>query len=348
MIGIYAPYLRKQSTWMALSLAQYINDSGRTVSVFAEGESIQGVSNQWDSRVIRDKPLEFKQWLYKCQHVIWFGMPHKRIQAASRFGCRNTLVALYDQLTAQYGAELGNFSEIVCPSVYMRNHLQKLWVKDIIPAPWDTGSPLVSKPTLIDKEKIKLFVPIENGAVRAYSPRVMYSLSLLLSSNPGLSVTVCASKRLPYAGHKALQDLRAGFPDRVKLFSGPSQEEFRVAFRQHDWTFYPYRHDDVGWIALESLCAGTPVITFDSDVMREVVDVDAGMGYLIDGSMVNDRFGLPTMVDPSPLELVQGLSASVMDLSLLAKCNSVQWSALEKRRRGFRAQWASILDRSTV
>ena len=327
---------------MAVGLADYAMKLGLNVSIRPIRMVDQGVHTSLDIKVLKQKKLPFNRWAAKQKYIVWFEPQPKRIKSAKRLGCKNIIVLTKLPKLSRPPSYLADCDYALTPTDYMARTLRNRWqYSEIHGIPWDVGLPIMSKSSRVDRSHLWLYVPIQSSAASSYGSKIFFAIQCLLDSRDDLKVTVAYSKRLSRSASESLSDIVKRFGDRVEKLYKPTYQKRLASYTNHDWTFWAYQQDDSATVPLESLCSGTPVVTFASPTVEEVVE-HTRSGYIIKGDIKPDVNGLPLVVDPSPKSIIDGLQASVLDTSLHHKLQKYDWPSLESRRRTFQSVWKML------
>jgi hypothetical protein len=343
MIGIYAPYDHSDTTTMALSLADYAISLGHSVSIFSFRDRETDVHPVWDRKIKHRKTTSFVEWAANCSHITWFAYHPGLVYAAKKEGCRNSLVVLREFYTSDYNVTPDIYESVLVPSVYVQVRLQAKWgAENIYPLLWDPGGPINSKHMVVDKDKIRVFMPLQNKMAEGFGHKLMFALNMLMSDNSKVHLTIARQKRFNAATQTAVSELTAEFGNRVRVVKMPGHNLRAIAYAQHDWTLYPATCDDAYIPAIQSLFAGTPVVTMALTPAIECV-IHGHSGYTIRGTkQVDPVTELPIGMSLRVRDLVEGLTKSIGDPVFLARLLDTPWPFLEMRRRTFQEVWKTI------
>jgi hypothetical protein len=342
VIGICTPYTWADSTYMAIGLSDYAIKLGLNVDIRPIRVSDTGVHSSLDSKVLKQKSTAFKPWASNKKCIVWFEPQPKNMITAKKLGCKNILVINQTSLPAYPPSYLDSCEYVLTPTEYMADSLRALWRHSgIYGIPWDVGLPVMLKTKRVDPKNLWLYVPIQSAAATAFGSKIFFALQFLLEARDDLKVTVSYSKRLSREASAVLSDISKRFGDRVIKLRKPTYQKRLASYANHDWTFWAHQHDPVGVVPLESLCSGTPVVTFSTSVMAEVIEHSRN-GHLIKSPLAIDPLGIPITVDASPKSLIEGLQSSVLDATVLNTLHRHDWPDLESRRRSFQAVWKTL------
>jgi hypothetical protein len=340
MIGIYAPYSWSRDTELAIGLADYLTRLGLPVSYYAFGNISQGVHPDWDQKVVNGKKIPFGWWVRRCSHVVMTACHINKLIAAKDLEKKCSLILLLDHIDQYTPIALSEFENVFCPSHYVAALLNRRWATNKIQAlPWDPCLPLLRKAAYTSKGTVWAYVPVPPKSVIRFGSKLFYSLQVVMSEVPNLYVTVSHQRRWDKASLEALRELQYQNRDRFRLVSKPSHAQRISLYRTHDFTYYLHSQDEVGLTALESLCAGSPVVTPDSDTLSDIV-VPKHNGILLPCDLAQNALDIPMVPELSPGALVRSLTRLTQDTNWLQELEGTPWPELENRRRLFQASWA--------
>jgi glycosyltransferase involved in cell wall biosynthesis len=344
MIGICAPYTWADTTYMAIGLSEYIVKLGLSVSIRSVRVASSGVHDDWDSKILKGRRTAFKNWASKCSHIVWFEPQAKNMATAKKLDCKNILVLTNPIAFNKVPSYLHHCDYIITPTEFTAEGLRGRWkYSNIHGVPWDVGLPIMEKTTAVDPDRLWLYAPIQGAAANAFGSNIFFSIQVILEARSNLNVTVSYSKRLDRRTSGALGDVVKNFGDRINIVRKPTYQQRIASYVNHDWTFWSYHYDNSGVVPLESLCSGTPVITYSSYPMEEII-LDGHNGAMIPTTVKLDNWDLPTLIEPSPKELVDGLRTTALDTALQHRLSRRSWPELEQRRRTFQAVWKMMLE----
>ncbi len=343
-IGIHAPYSRQEATHLGLTLATLARSLGYDVSWLSSQAHETNLHPVWDGQVQSGKQRCFKTWCrkHRCGHVLWFDVQPEKLLLAKKQGCQNTLILLWHRLREEDIAQLALFDMIVCPTISVAQAVQlrlsqRHNCQNVRCVPWDTGAEARSgRPS---HDETNLFVPLDSRTAMHSGPLILHNLELLLSRRLDVTVTVGYGKTWDRPAYDALQRLQAARPQRVRSLKRRNWVEWREAQSLHHWTLLPNLLCNTGYLALDSLYCGVPVLTFDAAPFADCVQDDRN-GVLIPCNLKDNWLGAPTAVFNARvlLDYMDQTLTETVRRRLIAK----DWNELGDRRRQFIGFWESV------
>jgi glycosyltransferase involved in cell wall biosynthesis len=109
------------------------------------------------------------------------------------------------------------------------------------------------------------------------------AMSLLAAILPDVQLTIIGNG--PEEARLKREVARKELAGTVTFVSWMPQEELLNIYESHDAFLFPSLHDSGGWVALESLCRGLPVVCFNLGGPKEIVTPNSGI--VIDATDVN-------------------------------------------------------------
>lgn len=343
MLGIYSPYSWCDSTNMSITLADLADALTLPVTLYAADAPCSGIHPGWDNRVHSRHSRNIKKWLYDCEHIVWFSLDPALLTASKRFGCKNTLVVLYDQISPGYIEALDVCDHIVCPSGHRSAFLREFWACPRIEnVPWDATCAIRRRPAGENDSVVRVLVVLQPAATNRFGARLAYALSLLLDIYPELQITLLMSKSPDLPTKRAFADLRMRHSSRVSVTRRLGLYDRYFAHYSSDWTLYAYHCDDAVMVPREALINGSPVVSFDSASMRECI-IPNQNGCLLPTTMSADLFRQNNCADPTMYELVHGLGQVLSNKRLLNEIRNTNWPQPSQIRSNFIRSWRAIL-----
>jgi glycosyltransferase involved in cell wall biosynthesis len=137
-------------------------------------------------------------------------------------------------------------------------------------------------------------------AMRQGSPRLLYAGRLLYWKGVHIAIRAFAqvlsklpSARLTIVGRGPEEArLRADviahdISQNVDFISWLPQRELTCLYNNHDLLLFPSLHDSSGWVVLEALCQGLPVVCLDVGGPKDIVTLKSGVIIKTDGLNTN-------------------------------------------------------------
>ena len=100
------------------------------------------------------------------------------------------------------------------------------------------------------------------------------ALAQLAEKLPGTSLTIVGSG--PDENSLRAEAASRGLDGLIRFVSSMPQDKFFELYDRHDIFVFPSLHDSEGWVVLEALCKGMPVICLDLGGPKEIVTPESG------------------------------------------------------------------------
>lgn len=337
MIGIVAPYGWNDETSMAITLANHAASFGVGVKYFATSNS-QGVCPAWDNRVKRSG--DFKQFLRGLDRVIWFNVQPDRLAAAKRAGKDNTLIVNWHQLSDGELAQVANYDRCVCPSMDVCKTLGEIWpATNLTWVPWDSGMQLTSRQGRVDTRRIRVYCPVQAATMESHGHMVVTMFEILVDRFPNLELTFGYQPMLPKHLWGSIEKLAAQKPKQFFTVRRPSWSYRALLYSQHDWTLWLPSKEWACQIPLESLSAGTPLISHDMPPLHSTLSKYNSV--LVPCGLTHNELGVPT-AEPNSAQLIDKISDTLRSRYILEDLHGRGLPELSGRRLTFQSYWRHL------
>lgn len=342
-IGIHAPYSRQEVTHLGLTLAATAERTDHEVSWLSSQKHEQAVHALWDSRVQSLRRWDFKAWARKHRggYIIWFDVQDEKLAIAKSQGAQNILVPLWHRLSPRECELLFKFDHVVCPDQRVAAALQaKYELRNLSHVPWAVAEqPMCKRLTNYDPEVVDLFVPLDGETARVAGPSLLNMFELVLAGSPAPRITIGYGKHWSRASADALARLSAARPQRVRVLRRQSWLDWREIQCSHDWVVLPSIRCNSGYLALEALQSGVPVLAFDIPPLGSIVK-NGHNGLLLPCNLHENWLGAPSAVTNSR-QLLTALESWLTHERRLQLLRN-DWSELAERRRRFVQFWRQL------
>lgn len=336
-IGFHVPYTWDDSTYMACSLADFASRLGLPVSILSNQAHETSLHHRWDNLVLSGKRNNYSLWQSGCSHLVWFDVQKHKVAQAHREGRRNILVPLWHRLTAEHLEVLPLYDTIVCTHRALYDRLATLPCK-AIHAYWDCGLPFVSE--AMPSTTRRIYMPVDAYTARTIGLVLLNTIRILLDFDADTMFTVSYSKNWARPTFNALGDLIRAHPDRVRVMKKPTFAERVEAYQRHDWVFLPALRESTGLVAQEALCCRKPVVCFDYQPHRELLQ-DGLNAKFVPCEIALRWLDVPEAVVNS-YDLAEQLRTLVEQPQIMQDMVEKPWPSLQDWRNDFTAQWKQV------
>jgi glycosyltransferase involved in cell wall biosynthesis len=335
-VGVHTRYQPRESTYAAIQVADLARDCGNEVSVFTTTPRRPPVHARWDCRVVRDVP--FTAWAASLDLIVWMDVPSaEQVTWAMRprdgLGPRRTVLVADREHTRDMLRDVyPRFTHVVAPSLASATHLRAAGVDGVVSIPWSPRLPVTRRgPAPAD---VRLHFPLCTVQDRGQDPLVLDLVERLLRRAAPADVRVTMNGRSGEIVRRL--ERRAREYGRLTLGRCADFESLVLCLGEHDVTVLPVAGGSFGMVALCSLHAGVPVVTFDAVPVDEFVH-DGRHGVLVRGTGVDG-------VDTVDVDRFEDALSRLLDRGTrLAEMQSACTEGLAARVGEFERAWAVIL-----
>ena len=299
-LGICTPYCRCEATYAALRLADWAQQHGHTITLYASASRTPKLSRRWDTTVRATDALLFTTWAKSCDTILWtYAPPAAQIQWAGDNGIRTVVLVFWHLLRAEDRKTLLCAHQILAPSMAAAQFLTERWRIRTAAAPWDTGAPITKKDARLKSTERWLLLPLFDREARQVEGTALDIAGRALQRYPDVKLTVAfnSSTLLPFVKRR-LKQLAKYFPGRVSLLTGIPHEHRPILFQQHDLLLWPTHAENTGMTGLCAVAMGTPVLAYDAAPAREFVSQRNGV--LVPCREEQNELGVPRPIPDYP------------------------------------------------
>lgn len=353
-VGFHLVVGRNEQTRLAFRLADLAADLGHDVSFLSNAMDLPRrlslLSPRWYNKIVRESVISLPDWVSGRDLVVWpCQVQFDCVNVVGRSGAGSVILLDSLYMSEDDGiADAYRAADIVVTTGKNADQLaDDNWgLANTRCIPWDTGNPIIKKTKLTRSDgKVSVIIPFHDELTNRISSSILNDLATMLQLWPFLNITVPFCRKTlrgwvvghlrklvnKYKGSGRLQLMRI---DRL------SYTEYQSLLIQSDLCILPIKSDFCGVTAMESLCAGTPVICYDIAPMSEIVYHNVN-GALVPCDLEYTWFGTPKAKDHSFIEVVGRVLSEV---ALLEKLNAGTDTKLVERRRNFESSWGEIFD----
>lgn len=279
-IGFCVQYTQRESTWMALQLAEHCRQYGE-VSVRATGV-VRPLGHSWDRLVIADNKLRFTDWAKHHDALFWF-YPGAAAQVrwAVSNGCYAYAMLVPDtwHVTQRLPpARLNAYHAVYCDSHDLIGLRRTAPKATLVPIRWAPQLPIVRRVYEYSDAPV-VAVPLLHGAAQYVPAQLWRSLEYVLHHHKTLRVRVLTDLSTQYVRWQ-VQKLNKRYGGRVTQSVVPTRAEVLDALQSVTLTWLPTAVSSIGLVALWSIAVGTPVMAFDVAPYSSIVSTDQN-GWLV-------------------------------------------------------------------
>lgn len=340
MIGIVTRYRKHDSTFIALSLARYLDAVGYKYMLIRYDWRVGAVDPEYDSRVFK---RAFRQWLSKVSHIVWTApVDDYFLYEAKKQGIRSTLYTSWDQLEPYDEFVLGSFSQVLVPTVIQAMQIRdRFKLRNVAVLPYYCGLPVTRKSSNVSTEYTSLYLSLYGNQLRCVDLSAIFLLADIVKDNPKVKVTIAACKGLAPMTIRNLKRFSKKLGNRWNvLFNCPWNQQV-IEMGKHDLTVWPARWDGIGLVGSTSLHMGTPVIAWDITPTSE--HLSTGRNSLLVACDVEYNWLGVSKVIPDYDEFDRVLRWLLGQPDALAELRQHTHERLEDRKTEFKKGWNTLL-----
>lgn len=342
-VGIFAPYVRNETTLAAVQIADWLVRCGIEVEFLAEGRIAKGIHPVWDCKVRRANEDSIYRWAFRSTHLCWFSPNQMALRAAklvSSFSPKYQTLQYYFPYWGVWNSAhltfLSMADRVICLSHDQANWLDKRQGKVLDTRTWAN---LVVADRLLSPKRgwvepgFQQFLIVLSKSVEVdIGPdlfRIFYSL---LDNHTGTKFTFLLEHSMPRMYRVGIKRLQQRYPNRVACVISPAYYEYVNLARQHDWVYMAgtrFTHGSV----MAALISSSSVL-----VCHDIPPVGAHIAADLNGKLI--VCGLNEQPAPVAEVSLVDVEASLSELAqapteMLESMQAVTVTYLSKKQKAF-------------
>ncbi len=350
-VGIVLNYVRHDFTYAALKTAEVLRNMGYSITLFDKSANNKSARSKlhwyWNDFVLSDVETHFDDWLDDCDIVLWFTYPTaKEVKTLYNNNIPNVCVTSWDSIDSETVSAIKGCDALVCPSKTQKAYLEEYWrLKDVHFIPFDSNFPLTN-PGRLTGDDIRIMVACPGYQIKRVDHSKLFSaLYQVMERNKNVEIDFLYS-------NKVASQIKINIPKYEKTFEGGNSirciddptgwSEGPLAYGLCDIVLWPVQLESFGYVAIEALSMGTPVIAYNHLPMSEIVS-DHVNGFLIPCERKDTDVGLSYAVH-NEKGIIDVIEKIATDTSLLNKVKLGTHKGLEERKKMFYTLWDGVLD----
>lgn len=351
-VGIVLNYIRHDSTYAALRTAEILRNLGYSVTLFDKAfKSVKAhLHDFWDDFVLSQKDTTFEEWTEECNLLVWFCYPSpKEIKAIKKINKSNICIATWDSVDTDIVASIKNCDAVVCPSKSQVKYFNDFWhLKDAVYIPTDCNWPL----TVNDRpktEEVRIVVACPGYQIKRIDHTKLFeALTETIEACPNMQIEFLYSAKVASQIKINVTKFNKKLPNgsSIEAIDDPTGwAEGPLAYALCDVVLWPVQLESYGYVAVEALTIGTPVIAYNYVPMSEIVH-DNINGLLMNCEVKTTDLGV-SYAAHNGKEIFRALSNIHGNPNLLYKLKSNVHKGLEDRRKKSRLAWSEVIESVT-
>jgi len=351
-LGIVLNYVRHDSTYAALKTAETLRDQGYYITFFDKTykSTKAKLHAYWDDFILSSKEVEFEDWLDDCDTVIWFAYPTgKEAKLLKKEKIPNVCVATWDSVDEEVISNIKPCDKIVCPSKSQATYFSEYWrLKNISYLPLSCNIPLTHNSRII-QDTVKMVVACPGYQIKRIDHSKLFeTLYEAMESFPKLNIDFLFSNKVANQIKINVNKFEKTFDAGNKLtcVDDPTGwSEGPLIYSLCDVVLWPVQLESFGYVGLEALSMGTPVIAYNFLPMSEIIH-DQVNGFLIPCEKKETDLGV-NYAGHSGKDMLIVISSLMQDTRKIAKARLGTHKGLLERNKEFIDGWNTIIDEIT-
>jgi glycosyltransferase involved in cell wall biosynthesis len=293
-------------------------------------------------RAAQNGSMHFTDWYrkYNFNVIIWVCCGRRaQVEWVKKQGVATGLVASCNEDNRTLVRRYETFHFVMAPSHTAFSLLhERFYLKNVLYCPWSPASFITSKPSRGSEaadRPVRVFFPLQGCAAwGAGHASLLVIKGLLLNTNAHI---VVARSRLRPRLEAALRGAESRYLTRLTVLNPRSVAQYYMLYGMCDLTASLCKIEPFTMDGLCSLHAGTPVVTFDVPMTREVIRDG------VNGILVKDETHSPVVTFRDATNFYQSLLGTIMSNRLLAYMTISAGCGLLERHADFVEAWDGIL-----
>ena len=351
-LGIVLNYIRHDSTYAALKTAELLRDQGYYVTFFDKNikSAKARLHAHWDDFMLSSREVAFEDWLDDCDIVVWFAYPSvKESKILKKEKIPSICVATWDSVDDDVISSIKLCNKVVCPSKAQTTYFKDYWrLPDVTYVPLACNVPLTNNSRLIN-DSVKMLVACPGYQLKRIDHSKLFdALYMAMLMFPKLNVDFLFSSKVASQIKVNVTKFEKTFESGNKLTTIDDPTGFAegpLAYSLCDITLWPVQLESFGYVGLESLSMGTPVIAYDFSPMNEIIQ-DGLNGFLIPCDKKETDMGV-NFAAHNGKEMVKVLTSIMCHPDKILKARLGTHLGLTERNKDFKEGWSTLLEDAT-
>ena len=349
--GICTHYRQNEIAYAAIHLADKSINSGISADIYSADTIEPGTCSRWDHKVISSKSTSiFFKWILNVTHLLWTSPPPAEdIEWANSRGIETWVLTSWDMLTPKHKSALKEASKVITPYMCVTKAIQDKWrLSSKVSARrlkfsefmWDVPLPISTKKTLVSPPKIKLLFPLFDSQEERVDDGILTVVNAVLESVKNVEVTLAVNKKCAIISPSVFIKLKNTYGDRLNIIKNPTYKQRYSLYASNDLTVWGATYEGLATVGLNSLCMGTPVISWDIDPQTEYLHDDMN-SVLVPCDIDENWLGVPIVI-PNWDVFASRLLGLLQSPNMLAKLRDNSSFDLANRKQDFNYGWQSL------
>jgi glycosyltransferase involved in cell wall biosynthesis len=351
-LGIVLNYIRHDSTYAALKTAEMLRDHGYYVTFFDKSykSAKAKLHAYWDDFILSSKEVPFEDWLDDCDIIVWFTYPtSKEMKFIRKEKIPNVCVATWDSVDEEVVSAIKACDKIVSPSKAQATYFSEYWrLKNVAYVPLSCNVPLTHNNRVI-QDTVKMLVACPGYQIKRIDHSKLFdTLYEAMKNFPNLNIDFLFSSKVANQIKINVNKFEKTFDAGNKLtcIDDPTGwSEGPLCYSLCDIVLWPAQLESFGYVGLEALSVGTPVIAYNFLPMSEIIH-DQVNGFLIACDKKETDLGV-NYAGHANKEMLMVISGLMSDPSRIVKARLGTHKGLVERNKEFIKGWEEVLEEVT-
>lgn len=345
-VGIFAPYVRNESTLAATQFADWLVRLGMDVTYLTRGAVESGIHRYWDSRVRRHKGSSSTcRWAYGASHLCWF-VPDEEVYRQSKLvdpvNRKQFTRHFFVPTWSQWDNSSRSFMDF-CDRIISLSKDMSQWLNAREEASCIQGSrtwltltsprlPLRFRHGRVEPGAVHMLSVLPKTTERDVGDIILDVFDFLLATHENLELRILPESSVPCSWRRKASRIRSVHGDRFSLLRPADYTDLGTYVRSSDWVYVCNTRHSYGGLLAEIASYSVPMIAHDVPPVGGFIS-DGSNGRLI-GCQLHDR-NYP-IGDVNPDDIGEVLDSVLAEDSLYLKTLQLQSrKVLGRRQRAF-------------
>ena len=348
-VGIVLNYTRHDATYAALKTAEVIRDLGYGVLFFDKTTKTNraNLHAYWDGFVQASSDIDFASWLDECQVVLFFSYPTaKEIKLVKKNNIPCASSITWDSIDSETVVAVKPCDLLVCPSKVQQEYFTTYWnLSNIKHVYYDSNWPITNNER-VNSSKLKIIAACPGYQIKRVDYNKLFdALNEAMEACPSIDLDFLYSA-------KVASQVKVNLKKHEKTFSGGNTlsliddptgwSEGPLAYSLCDAVFWPAQLESFGYVGLEAMTVGTPVITYNHCPMNEFIS-DRVNGVLMPCDTKQTELGV-TYVEHSHRKIVETFKLINNDPGIIHSMKNTSHELVAKHKEDFPKFWENAVE----
>lgn len=313
-VGIFAPYVRSETTLAAVQFADWLLRCGIAVEFVAEDKIHKGIHPVWDKKVKSPTRRHIYKWAAAATHLCWFAPSGSALYYAglvTKSSAKQRTKQLFFPTWSNWTKEHEFFTltadRTICLSRDMSVWLDERYDKDQTNRTWANlvapAKIVIPKHGLTNLSQRRLLVVLGKAFDLDLDPGFIDEFSILLALSEIVHITFLLDKSLPKVYRQRLRNLKKYFSERVQIVRDLPYYDYTRLARQHDWVYLTSTRHTYGSLMSALLVSSVPMLCHKLPPAEAQIQ-DGTTGRLIPCHVYNTKSPIAEVESTTVIEML--------------------------------------------